>query len=370
MSTLTNFAALSNEQILIRSMRLWKEARRKSFVAQFEGTTSDAMIQRITELKESEKGARALITLVHDLEGDGTAGDRFLEGNEEAMISSEQEIQVDMLRHAVRHKGRMADQKSIINFRNEAQNKLSYWLARRWDQMAFLHMSGVSYAYHTNGAPRVSSQLALLEFADDASKNLTSGRHYRWDATDGLEPASTGDIDAADTPSYDMLIEMQTAAQNAEIRPIRTVDGVSHYNVFMTPSGIKALKKDQAFREAYQNALPRSKENPLFKGTNVIWLDGLAIFPFLDVYNTTGAASGSKWGAGGAIDGQRVLLCGAQALAKADIGRPRWVEKEFDFDNQPAISAGKISGYLRPQFKGVDTGEIEDFGQIAVDTAI
>lgn len=366
---LTNFAALSDEQILIRSMRLWKAARKKSFVARFEGTTSDAMIQRITELKQSEKGARALITLVHDLEGDGVAGDRFLEGNEEAMISSEQEIQVDMLRHAVRHKGRMADQKSVVNFRNEGNDKLSYWLGNRWDQMAFLHMSGVSYAYHTNMAPRVNSQLPLLEFASDASKPLTSGRHKRWDATTGIEAASTVDVAAEDTPTYDMLIELKSLAENAQIRPIRTENGVDHFNVFMHPTGIKHLKLDPAFREAYQSALPRSEANPLFKGTNVIYIDGLAIFPFLHTINTTGALAGSKWG-GGAVDGQRVLLCGAQALAKADIGRPRWVEKEFDFDNQPAISAGKISGYMRPQFKGVDTGNLEEFSLIALDTAI
>lgn len=368
-STLTNFAALSAEQILIRSMRLWKEAREKSFVAKFEGTTSDSMIQRITELKETEKGTRALITLVHDLEGDGTAGDRFLEGNEEAMISSEQEIQVDMLRHAVRHKGKMANQKSIVNFRNEGMNKLSYWLANRWDQMALLHLSGISYAFHNNGAPRVNSQLSLLEFAADASKPLTAGRHFRWDATGGLLPASTVDVDAADTVTYEMLVNLKTQAENSYIRPIRTSNGIEHFNVFLTPDGMKSLKLDPEYKQAVQGAMPRSESNQIFKGTDMVYVDGLAIYPHRYVYNTKGAAAGSKWG-GGAVDGQRVLLCGAQALAKADIGRPTWVEKEFDFDNQPAISTGKISGYMRPQFKGVDTGNLEEFSMIAVDTAI
>ena len=368
--TLTNFAALSAEQILIRSMRLWKEAREKSFVAKFEGTTSDAMIHRITELKETEKGTRALITLVHDLEGDGVAGDRFLEGNEEAMISSEQEINVDMLRHAVRHKGRMANQKSIVNFRDEGMNKLSYWLANRWDQMGLLHMSGISYAFYNNGKPRVNSQLPLLEFAADASKPLTAGRHFQWDATNGLEPADTSAISAADTVSYEMLVELKTAAQNSYIRPIRTTNGIEHYNVFLTPDGMKSLKLDDKYRQAVQHAMPRSEANQLFKGTDVVYVDGLAIFPHRYTFNTKGAASGSKWGSNGTVDGQRVLLCGAQALAKADIGRPTWVEKEFDFDNQPAISTGKISGYMRPQFKGVDTGNLEEFSLIAVDTAI
>lgn len=375
MDNLTNFAALTSEQKTMWSMRFWKEGRDKSFLARFEGTSSDSMIQRITELKQTEKGSRAVITLVHDLENDGIAGDRFLEGNEEAMLSSDQVIEVDQLRHAVRHRGRMADQKSVVNFRSEAMNKLSFWLGNRWDQMAILHLSGISYAYHTNGALRTNSQLQLLEFAADAAKAPTANRHFQWDATNGLIKAGDGgfgtaNIAAADTPTYELIVNLKTAAHNAYIRPIRTSNGVEYYNVFMHPNQIQALKLDADFKQAYREALPRSPDNPIFKGTDVIWLDGLAIYPLRYVYNTTGAASGSKWGAGGAVNGARGLLCGAQALAKADIGNPRWVEKEFDFENQPAISAGKISGFLRPQFTGVDSGQLEDFSSLVFDTAL
>ena len=79
---LTNFALLTNEQKTIWSMDMWKHARNYSFVNKFLGNGSNSMIQHITELKKSEKGARAVITLLADLEGDGVAGDRTLEGNE------------------------------------------------------------------------------------------------------------------------------------------------------------------------------------------------------------------------------------------------------------------------------------------------
>lgn len=374
MSNFTNFANLTDEEKTIWSLDMWKMARDRSFLNRFEGTGEDSMIQRITELKQTEKGARAVITLVHDLEGDGVAGDRFLEGNEEAMTSSDQVIEVDQLRHAVRHKGRMANQRSVVNFRMQGRNKLAYWLANRWDQMGILHLSGISYAFTTRGEARTNSQLELLEFAADAAKPITSGRHFQYDATNGLLGSGsggfgTGNIVAADTPTYEMLIEMKTAAENSYIRPIRTSDGVEYFNVFMTPDSIGKLKLDEDFKQAYREAMPRSKDNPIFKGTNVIHLDGLIIHPHKMVYNTRNAPDGSKWG-GGSVDGSRVLLCGAQALAKADIGAPRWIEKEFDFDNQPAISCGKISGFLRPQFKGTDTGELEDFGSLVVDVAL
>ena len=91
------------------------------------------MVQHITELKKTEKGARAVITLLADLEGDGVVGDRTLEGNEESLKSYDQVIRIDQLRNANRHEGRMADQKSVVNFRENSRDKLSYWLSDRID---------------------------------------------------------------------------------------------------------------------------------------------------------------------------------------------------------------------------------------------
>ena len=85
--SLTNFAALTTEQKTAWSKQKWKAARDYSFMNRFTGTGNDAMIQRITELTKTEKGARADITRVADLEGDGIAGDRTREGKEEAMKS-------------------------------------------------------------------------------------------------------------------------------------------------------------------------------------------------------------------------------------------------------------------------------------------
>jgi hypothetical protein len=65
-----------------------------------------------------------------------------------------------------------------------------------------------------------------------------------------------------------------------------------------------------------------------------------------------------------------VLLCGAQALGFADIGSPKWVEKDFDYDNQQGIAIGKIAGFKKPVFRTPVTGTNEDFGVIVCDTAI
>ena len=172
----TNFAALTTEQKTAWSMDMWRQARNMSFINKFLGKDANSMIQHITELKKSEKGARAVITLLADLEGDGIAGDRTLEGNEEQMKSYDQVIRIDQLRHANRHEGRMADQKSVVNFRTDSRDKLAYWMADRMDQLAFLTLSGVTYSQKNSGAARVGSDLPFLEFAaDDGSDQFDHG---------------------------------------------------------------------------------------------------------------------------------------------------------------------------------------------------
>jgi len=340
-------------------------------MSRFTGTGNNSMIQRITELTKSEKGARAVITLVADLEGDGIAGDRTLEGNEEAGKSYDLAIQLDQLRHATRHEGRMADQRSIINFRETGRDNLAYWLADRTDQLAFLTLSGVDYSMRTNGIARVGSDFPNLDFAADVSAP-TSDRALVWDGTnmDFTTNADNTTLVAADTPSWRMLVEAKAYAKDNFVRPIRGDNGMEVYNVFMTPQGIAKLKADPDFKAAWKDALPRSSNSPLFKGASVIYVDGLAIYEFRHVYNTKGAAPGAKWGAAGAVDGQRILMCGTQALAFADIGSPEWVEKMFDYDNQQAISTGKIIGFRKPVFNSQVSGSDQDFGVITIDTAI
>jgi len=65
----TNFATLTNEQKTTWSKQLWRQARNQSFIGKFLGTDANSLIQHITELKKSEKGARAVV--VEALPGPG-----------------------------------------------------------------------------------------------------------------------------------------------------------------------------------------------------------------------------------------------------------------------------------------------------------
>lgn len=363
---LTNFAALTDEQKTVWSMDLWKQARNYAFINKFLGKDTNSLIQHVTELKKSEKGARAVMTLLSDLQGDGVAGDRTLEGNEEPMQTSEQVIRIDQIRHANRHEGRMADQKSVVEFRGNSRDVLAYWLADRLDQMAFLTLSGVSYALKNNGAPRLGSDFPFLEFAQDvaAPSNL---RVARWNgASKALDiGGSTGNVAVADTPMWELFVQLKAFAKDQYIRGIKDGDEET-YHVFMTPQAMAKLKLDQTFMLNVRHAMDRGKGNPLFTGST-IKIDGMYFHEFRHVFNTAGAANGNKWGGAGDVDGCQILFCGAQALGMADIGNPEWVEEGFDYQNQQGIAVGKIAGFLKPKFNSIYAGNTkQDFGAISV----
>ena len=368
----TNFAALTDEQKTIWSMDFWKKARNASFINKFTGTSQDSLCQRITELRKTEKGARAVITLVNDLEGDGRAGDRQLEGYEEALTSEDLVIQIDQLRHANRNKGRMADQRSIVNFREQSRDKLAYWIADRVDQLAFLTLAGMDYSLHTNGATRTGSDLALLEFANDVAAP-TPGRTFTMTSGSWVAGGATSGVTATDTLTWKSIVEMKAYAQERYVRPLRTTNGVDYYKLFVTPGGMAGLRTDNDFIQICRDAGVRGKSNDLFKGTDTVMVDGIAITPYRHVPNTKGLADGSKWGAG-SVEGQTALFCGAQALAMADLGNASWDEETFDYENAYGISIAKIFGLLKPQFVGKEMGGLssgvtEDFGVITLKTA-
>jgi N4-gp56 family major capsid protein len=367
--SMTNFSLLTSEQKTVWAMDMWRQARNMSFINKFLGKGPNSMIQHITELKASEKGARAVITLLADLEGDGVAGDRTLEGNEEGLKSYDQVIRIDQLRNATRHEGRMADQKSVVNFREDARDTLAYWMSDRLDQLAFLTLAGISYAYKPDGSTRVGSDLINLEYGADVT-TPTAKRRLRWDATAGalVESAATADVVATDLPSYKMLVSLKAFAKTQYVRGVRMEGGGESYHVFLTPLGMAALKKDADYIANLRYAQTRGEDNQLFTGETVK-MDGLYLHEFRHVPNTSGLSSG-KFGSGGTVNGQYLLFCGAQSLGMADIGVPEWVEKGFDYENQQGISVGKIAGFKKPVFNSIYAANtVQDFGVITCYTA-
>ena len=367
---LTNFAALTSEQKTVWSRDFWHAARNASFINQFAGSGSNAMVQRITDLTKSEKGARAVLTLLADLSGDGVVGDYTLEGNEEALSSSDITVRIDQMRNANRLAGRLADQKSIVNFREASKDSLAYWMADRMDQIAFLTLSGLAYTKKNNGGARTvaatGQNLSNLEFSAD----VTAPTNKRTLVANPDGTVGTGNLLATGILGYKNIVNLKAYAKDHYMRGVRGKGGDEGFHMFVTPQGMAQLKLDADFLANVRNAGNRGPVNSLFSGSSSVMVDGVMVHEFRHVYDTSGEAADGKFGAGGAINGQRVLFCGAQALAMADIGDADWVEDTYDYGNQHGISIGKILGFRKPKYTSMVTGDTQDFGVITLDTAL
>ena len=381
----TNFSALTSEQLTIWSRDFWRVARNMSFINQFAGSGPNAMVQTITELTQSEKGTRAVLTLLADMTGDGIVGDNTLEGNEEALRAFDIVVQLDQLRFANRLAGRLADQKSVVNFREHSRDALAYAMADRIDQLAFLTMAGVSYGLKNNGALRNTlgsgQNLSDLTFSGDVTAP-TSNRHRRVDVDgSGNITLQAGDVTATaatDKLSYKSIVQLKAYAKDQYIRGLRGGGNEEIFHLFVTPQVMADLKLDSDFLTNVRQAGTRGPGSELFSGSSSLMVDGIMVHEFRHVFNTGGATSGSssnagsngyKWGANADINGSACLFVGAQALAMADIGLPDIVEDTFDYGNQNGISIGKIFGMKKPKYHSDVTGQSEDFGIIRLDVA-
>lgn len=360
---LTNFAALTPQQKVVWSRDVWQSARDQMFIKKFTGG-ENSVIQRITELTKTEKGEQVLMHLVADLVEDGVISDNEREGNEEAMQSYAQTLNIDLISHGVRNKGKLADQKTVINFREMGKSRLSHWLASRCDQMALLAMSGISFAFNNDGSSRVGSPFPNLSFAADVS-GPSSKRSLMWDGT-SMAVSNTASITTSYVPTYKMIVDAVAYAKENYIKPLMS-EGKEHYVMFVTPGTLAALKKDADYQRAVVGVATKSGvDSPWFTGGTVT-IDGVVIHEHRLVYNTKGAASGSKWGSGGLVNGTRTLLCGAQALGMADIGTPEWAEESFQYKSQQGINIDKMFGILKPKFYSIYNKSVQDFGVLAID---
>jgi N4-gp56 family major capsid protein len=313
--------------------------------------------------------------------GDGVTGDSALEGNEEALRAYDITIELDQLRFANRIAGRLADQKSVVNFRETSRDALAYAMADRMDQLAFLTLAGVAYTHKTSGGLRpvlASGQnLSNLEFASDVSAP-TAARHRRVSGND-IVAGDTTAITSGDILKYRHVVELKAYAKDNYIRGVRGAGNDEVFHLFVTPQQMAALKLDSDFLANVRNAGIRGPSNQLFAGSSSLMVDGVMVHEFRHVFNTATAttgtsanagAAGYKWGANADVVGGRALFCGAQALAMADIGLPEIVEDTFDYQNQSGISIGKIFGLRKPKYNSDYNGSVQDFGVICLDTAV
>ena len=348
-----------------------KSFRQQSFWEKFIGKGANSAVQRNTELNNTEKGDRAMIGLKANMKASGVVGDNDIDGRREALETYWVEIHTDQLRKSVSSKGRVDDQRSVLDFRSEAKDSLADWRAQINDDMMFLAASNISFAYNTDGSARVTGSedlLTQLEYANDVANAPTSKRHFTFNGTD-IIAGNTASVAAGYVPKYGALVDLCAEARTRGVKPLM-INGQEVYVHVVHPKTFARYKKDADFRDVLVNATDRGLKNPIFTGAAGFTVDGILFHTSNKVYNTLGTAT--KWGAGNAVDGTRSLLLGQQAMAFADIwGSGDWHEETLDSGAKNAITLSQYTGILKPRFMSrLDGDTVQDFGLICMDYAL
>lgn len=367
---LTDFGALSEGRKKVWAVSVWKHGRDESWWFRNGMVGNDAMntnrpVQRITELTRTGRGDICIMQLVADLMGDGVVGDNVLDNNEEAMVNDTLELKIDMLRMGVKSQGEMSEQANVLQFRTTARDKLAFRLSEVIDEMMFLCASGVSFAYKTDGSTRSGSQLPQIKFAADIAAPTSNRKSF---AAAGATAVTQ--LTATDVMTWDQVVDLRTIAKRKKIRPIR-MGGKSYYILILSPEQCRDLKKDNDYKALVSQGGVRGPKNPLFTGA-VATIDDVVIHDHNKVFNTLGAASGAKWGAGLDIDGAQALLLGAQAVGLAMLdNKVLWRESDqTDYGNRPGIAAGRMFGMVKSKWLSpVDGNTVQDFSVISHYTA-
>lgn len=365
----TDFGALTDTQKRVWSAEIWKTFRDESFWMSngFVGSSESDMnkpVSRVTSLTPTERGTECVMQIVYDMTSDGVAGDTQLEDQEEALINDAQTIKIDQLRNGVRSKGEMSEQANVIRFREQAKDKLGFWLPNKIDELMFLTAAGRAYSLKTDGSARGTSALTQLKFASDVVAASTNRVLHAGSAT------TEGTLTASDKMSWEFIVRARTYAARQGVRPLRK-GGKDYYCIIMSTEQRRDLRLDPTFQTVVSRAEKRGSDNPLFDNSDVT-VDGVVLYDHRKVYNTQGLVSGStKWGAANTVDGAQAQLLGAQALGLATLGNGKYAESDHtDYKNRVGIGYGRKFGILKPQFKPLATSSArEDYGTIALKTA-
>ncbi len=364
----TDFGAITAMQKKLWQAKSWKAARDESFffatgMVSSGNSDSKMPVQYVNELTQTTRGHKCVYHLLPDVGGDGVVDDAILKGNEQAMTASTKEIQISMLRNAVRNAGKMSEQKTVIRFRENARDQLGNWFSQKIDELGFLTVSGRAYTKYLDGSDRpLTSQLNSLSFAADVTAPSTNRIMAAGTAT------TSANLTAADTMDWASIVKACAVAERKRLKPVR-YNGKSKYLIVMSTEAGRDLKNSPDYMTNVGRAGSQGNANPLFKGM-FAEVDNAILFSHPKVYNTLGAASGSRFGSGSAVHGAQNLLLGAQALAFAKVQDMEWGEEDDDYGNSEGVSVGMMFGFQKPVFTSVyDANASEDFSVISLYSA-
>lgn len=310
--------------------RLFRDVVKESYFSRFMGRDANSMVHVKTDL-EAKKGDQIFYGLRMRLAGAGVEGDAVLEGNEEDLTTHSDSVTLQHYRHAVKDNGALTRQRAVFDVDKESELALKDWGNEKIDLICFTAiLDSPTKTFFKNGTTGAIS----ADSAANAKLSLT-------EANSKLTPALMAALKAyAKTGGNRQIIP---------IRPIK-VDGVNYYVLLTHNDCLYDLTNDATFQQAMREAKERGSENPLFRGSFAIW-NNVVVH---EHENCTIATDGG----GAAVPWAKSVFMGAQALMFAFGQRPKFIEKNFDYENKHGKAWSVMAKAKKPVFNSIDFGSL------------
>lgn len=359
---------------------------RQSGFDRYMGSGTDAII-RLLRGTDIGNGAKSVVMpLVGLLRGDGVSGSQVLEGNEEDMDTYADEIRVNYRRNGVKVPKSEA-YKTTLDLLRVARSRLRNWASEAVlkrgliQQMQGIVVPGVAVTEGDGSTYQGPDSVIPYSQATPAQRNtfvvnnsdrILFGADIA-NASSGIMATALATIDNTNDKLTPALISKAkriaqatatidaTVANNiAPITPYITKDGEEWFVMFVHPRAMRDLRNDPTMTQANREAMERGKDNPLFRGGDLLW-DGVIIREIFDLELIAGA------GAAG-IDVAHNFLAGQSALAVAYGEEPRIiVDRDQDYQFRPAVAVQELIGIKKTSYAGRQYGGVSVFTAAAAD---
>lgn len=359
----TVFDVNSPETVKLWSKKLHVEALKKTYFKRFVGSDDRSLIQEITDLKKSA-GDRVRVQLNKLLTGAGVLGDAILKGNEESLSFFTDDLLIDQLRHAADAGGRMTQQRTLHDLRTICMNRLSDWMAQRWDRAFMLQLAGYT-GTEVSEFGEVYDGTDVRYTGQNATLAPSANRHFFSEAG----ATADEDLDATgDNMALSLIDDLVKEAKEAspQIKPVRTAGG-EYYVMFLHPRQVRDLRQDASTAGNWFD-IQRARIEGGELDSNPIFTGALGIYNGVILHESTRVPQGVNSSTGAPIANvRRAIFAGAQAGAVAfgkgdSAGSMNYAEELDDYGNQLGVAAGCICGIKKTRYDG------EDFGTLVLST--
>lgn len=257
---------------------------------------------------------------VRELGNAGIQGDANMEGNEEAPVTYDDQITIDLWRHAIRTKGKLSEQyKSDQDTRKWAMELLKRWMAAKIDQDIF---------------NALGSALTKVLYGGDATTTAT--------------------IEAGDYFVLALIAKAVAYSRKATPKIIGPKVGAKQTNgiVVISPDQEYDLQqRDAEWAQAQREAMRPGLDNPIFTGASGMKNN-------VPIHTHERVALATNWGAGANITGATALFLGVGSGAMAYFLEKVWEEKTFDYGNKVGFCIGAGYGVSKTVFNSLDNAVI------------